>query len=405
MKRRSVLCALAALILLSWTVLSGCSRSKESVYLLNGYPELEESLLTLARRYEKEKGVRVRVVTVTRGGYENTLNTELNHFGPPALFTVNARTAMTWREHILDLSGTSAAKARTTTAFDLTDGEQLLALGWGDRCLGLAVNPGLLEKAGHSLAEITDYDSLRRVCQDIHARTDVLGFDAFASADLAGNAWRVTDVLFGPVYAREMADDPIHPAGTYLEHFRTIWELYLSNSPTVREKLTENGADPLQEFLRGKAVFLPSDSGEYGTLSAAVPDVAMIPVYSGLEGETGLLCHGGDAWAVNADLSAPEQKNALELLEWLLTDPEASAALTEHLGILPFAAGTESPNGFLRTAAEDVTAGRSGISAVVADRADPDRYRKNLTEALKLYSGDAAEENWAEVEKVLTDNK
>ena len=71
MKRRVLLCALA-LILLSSAVLSGCSRSRESVYLLNGYPEMEEALLTLAKRYEKEAGVQVRVVTVAKSGYENT---------------------------------------------------------------------------------------------------------------------------------------------------------------------------------------------------------------------------------------------------------------------------------------------------------------------------------------------
>ena len=404
MKRRSFLCALAALILLSWTVLSGCSRSRESVYLLNGYPELEESLLTMAKRYEKEEGVRVRVVTVTRGGYENTLNTELNHFGPPAIFTVTARTAQTWREFLLDLSDTAFAKARTTTVFDITDGEQLLAVGWGDRCLGLAVNSSLLEKSGHSLEEITDYDSLRRVCQDIHARTDVLGFDAFASADLTDSAWRVTDVLFAPVYARETAEDPEDPSGQYMEHFRTIWELYLSNGLTDRDKLAEGGADPREEFLRGKAVFLPADSTEYAALSAAAPEVAMIPVYCELEGEGGLVCHTGDAWAVNASLTPSEQKNALAFLQWMVTDPEASAALAEHLGVLPFA-GAESPNAFLRTAGEDVAAGRSGVSNLVSDRADPDRYRKNLTEALQLYGTDPTEESWAEVKKVLTDNK
>lgn len=407
MKRRSLLCAVVALILLSWTVLSGCSRSKESIYWLNSIPELEESALALAKRYEREKGVRVRVITPVSGAYETTLTSEMRRFGSPAIFSVNEQTVETWRELMLDLTGTDFARERITQAFDFLDGDgRLLAVGWGDMCLGIAVNPVLLERAGHSLDEIRDYDSLRLVCEDIHARTDLLGFDAFASTDLGEkNAWRVTDVLAGPVYARERSDE--ESSGDCAESFQMIYELCVANSPTPRSRIAGSGADPLNEFLRGKAVFLPSGSQEYGTLSAAVPEVEMIPCYCGLEGEEeqGLLCHAGEAWAVNADLSPTEQKNALAFLKWLVSDREAAAVLNGPLGIPAFRTGAENSNRFLQTAAEDVSSGRSGASLMVEDGRDPKRFRKDLTEALKLCNTEPTEESWEAVSRILTDKK
>ena len=123
--------------------------------------------------------------------------------------------------------------------------------------------------------------------------------------------------------------------------------------------------------------------------------MTLLPVWCGLEGEEerGLLCHMGDACAVNGNLTAAEQKSALALLQWLFTDPEASAVLTEYLGILPYRTGAESSNGFMRTAAADVAAGRSGASPVIGDLPDPDKFRNTLSDLLKLYVVEPTDEN------------
>ncbi len=59
------------------------------------------------------------------------------------------------------------------------------ALGFCYESFGIIVNKKLLEQAGHSLDEIKDFDSLKAVEDDIHARAGEMGFDVF-SAPLPG---------------------------------------------------------------------------------------------------------------------------------------------------------------------------------------------------------------------------
>ena len=68
----------------------------------------------------------------------------------------------------------------TTDAFNLKgeDG-QTLSIGYCYEAFGIIVNKALLEKAGHSIDEITNFESLKAVADDIHARASELGFDAF----------------------------------------------------------------------------------------------------------------------------------------------------------------------------------------------------------------------------------
>ena len=62
-------------------------------------------------------------------------------------------------------------------------------------CYGIIVNPDLVEKAGHSMDEIKNFDGLKAVVEDIHANAATLGFDAFTSCDMDGSSsWRFTAV-------------------------------------------------------------------------------------------------------------------------------------------------------------------------------------------------------------------
>ena len=48
------------------------SSAKGSVYWLNFKPEADEALQDIAKTYEKEKGVKVKVVTAASGNYNST---------------------------------------------------------------------------------------------------------------------------------------------------------------------------------------------------------------------------------------------------------------------------------------------------------------------------------------------
>ena len=69
MKKKYLALALVLAIVVS--LFSACGgSSKGSVYWLNFKPESDEALQQVAKMYEKETGVKVKVVTAASGTYE-----------------------------------------------------------------------------------------------------------------------------------------------------------------------------------------------------------------------------------------------------------------------------------------------------------------------------------------------
>ena len=66
---------LLALLCLTVLGLGSCGR-KDGVYFFNFKPEIAEKYEEIARVYEEETGVPVRVVTAASGTYEQTLKSE-----------------------------------------------------------------------------------------------------------------------------------------------------------------------------------------------------------------------------------------------------------------------------------------------------------------------------------------
>ena len=78
--------AIALSAVMSTVALTGCTSSSDdqasdnsqgSVYYLNFKPESEEQWKKIAEDYEKETGVKVKVVTAASGTYEQTLKSEV----------------------------------------------------------------------------------------------------------------------------------------------------------------------------------------------------------------------------------------------------------------------------------------------------------------------------------------
>ena len=169
----------------------------------------------------------------------------------------------------------------TTDAFNLKgeDG-QTLSIGYCYEAFGIIVNKALLEKAGHSIDEITDFASLKAVADDIHARAEELGFDAFSSAGLEGSSsWRFSGHLANMPLYYEFRDDNVteQPAtitGKYLANYKNIWDLYMNNATCAPSELAAKTRDEARaEFANGKAVFFQNGTWEYsGLIDAGMTD-------------------------------------------------------------------------------------------------------------------------------------
>lgn len=157
-----------------------------SVYYLNFKPEAEGAWQELAKVYTEQTGIEVKVVTAAGGNYADTLNAEMAKDTAPTLFNCgNAQSLKDWADYTLDLTETAFANELSTNDFNLYDESGALkAVGYCYESFGIIVNVDLLEKAGYTLADITNFETLKAVAEDIHARSAELGFDAFTSSGL-----------------------------------------------------------------------------------------------------------------------------------------------------------------------------------------------------------------------------
>ena len=117
------------------------------------------------------------------------------------------------------------------------------------RAYGIIVNKALLKQAGYEISDITNFETLKKVADDIHSRAAELGFDAFSSAGLeASSSWRFSGHLANMPLFYEFRDDNVtaQPAtikGTYLDAFKNVWDLYTTDSATTGAALTTATGD------------------------------------------------------------------------------------------------------------------------------------------------------------------
>ena len=373
------------------------SDSKGSVYWLNFKPEADEALQGIAKTYEKENGVKVKVVTAASGNYNSTLTSEMGKSAAPTLFVVGNQAAVkTWDDYCIDLKDTDVYKELSTDAFNLKDENgKVASMGYCYESYGIIVNKKLLKKAGHEITDIKDFASLKSVAEDIHKRADKLGFDAFTSSGMDdASSWRFTGHLANMSLFYEGRDDgwkeaPAEIKGTYLDNFKNVWDLYINNSKYDKKTLATGGYDAEAEFKKGEAVFYQNGTWEYDALKKSISDddMQMIPIYCGVEGEEKAgLCSGTEnCWAVNAKASKADQKATLEFMKWLVTSKEGTKVMAEQFGAIPYKKAADSGNVFLKNANDLLEAGNYNVDWAFNYTPNVDEWRASLVAAMNKY--------------------
>ena len=388
-----------------------------SVYYLNFKPEADQAWQDLAKIYTDQTGVQVKVITAASGQYDTTLTAEMEKGdAAPTLIQVGNKQGLdTWGYTLLDLTGTDLLNELTTTDFNLVDAEgKTKAVGYCYEAFGIIVNKELLEKAGYTVADIKDFESLKKVADDIHARAAELGFDAFTSAGLDGSSsWRFSGHLANMPLFYEFRDDgvtemPATIKGTYLENYKKIWDLYITDSAADPKKLaTATGDQAEAEFGEGKAVFYQNGTWEYANLTGNFnmnkDNLVMIPIYCGVAGEeNAALCAGTEnCWAVNSAASEANQKATLDFLKWVVTSEEGTKMMAEQFGPIPFKAAKAPENVFFQDANKLLAEGKYVVTWAFNFAPDVDNWRAGVVSALTQYS--AGEGQWDAVVSEFVD--
>lgn len=383
---------------------TGTSSGGGSVYWLNFKPESDGALQSVAAMYKEETGTDVKVVTAASGTYEQTLASEMDKSAPPTLFVMGTQDDVRdWGSYAVDLKGTPIEAELNTDAYNLYDDDgRLVAMGYCYECFGIIANPDLLEQAGYKIDDIKNFEALKTAAEDIHARADELGFDAFTSNDMdSSSSWRYTGHLANIDYYYEQGDEkwteaPPTITGDYLDNYRNLYDLAILNSTVPPTELATGGHDAEEEFRTGKAVFYINGSWQWPNVSELVPNAVMIPYYCGVDGEERAGLNNGteNNWAINAKASEADQQATMDFMVWCVTNPEASAMLVETFGVMPYKNAVESTNGFLANAEKYTEDGCYTMNWAFNYQPNVDEYRNALVSALNQYDADQSDGNW-----------
>ena len=397
MNRKSIISmALAATMIAGCSSASGTSAtgsdSKGRVYYLNFKPEADEYWQDLAKEYTEETGVPVTVLTAASGEYEKTLKSEMAKSEAPTLFQVNGPVGLaSWKDYCADLSGTDVDNELTNKAYELKDGDKVAGIGYVTEAYGLITNNALLKKAGYDASEITSFDKLKEVAEDITARKDELGFSAFTSAGMDGSSdWRFKTHLANlPIYYEYQADGVDNKdelSGKYLDNYKAVWDLYINNSTIDPSQLsTATGDQSEAEFVDEKAVFFQNGTWEYDAVKAIGDEnIAYLPIYFGVDDENEGICMGTENY-------------------WCVTSDKGVEAMTsgDKMGFnIPFNKNPESTNVLFKLANANTATPVSWNFTTMPS----ENWKNDLGQALTVYAADQTDANWKNVVSAFVDN-
>lgn len=366
------------------------------VYYLNFKPEQDEAWQDLAEAYTAETGVEVTVLTAADGTYESTLKSEMAKDQAPTLFQVNGPVGLaTWKDYCADLSGSEVYSHLTSEDYALKDGDSVLGIAYVIETYGIIYNKSILNDyctmdnaVISSVDDINNFDTLKAVADDIQARLDEIneqfGYElmgAFTSAGMDSSSdWRFKTHLANlPIYYEYQADgigstDAIK--GTYLDNYKKIWDLYITDSTCEPGLLSSKTGDEAEsEFGMEEAVFYQNGTWEYGNLTnpdngyiVTADDFSMMPIYIGVEGEENQgLCTGSENyWCVNSKASAEDQQATLDFLNWVVTSDTGRDSMANTMGFTTpfdtFADGYTADNCLIQADQAYTAAGKTPVT-------------------------------------------
>ena len=393
------------------------------VYLLNFKPETDDAWQKLAEDYNALGG-NVTVVTAADGQYDTTLQSELAKSNAPTIFNIgNSAAAQTYDSYTYDLKDTSLYNHATDHSLDVVYNGKVAGIANCYECYGIIVNKTILDNyctldnaVISCIDDITSFDTLKAVADDIQARVDEIndefGYEltgAFTSAGLDdSSSWRFSGHLANMPLYYEFVDDGLEDPtageaqikGTYLDNFKNVWDMYVSDSGADPQLLDGGSYNAEQEFGMEEAVFYQNGDWEYSALKdadgangylTADDELDMIPIYFGVDDENeGLAVGTENHWSINAKCSQEEIDASLNFLEWVITSDEGRDALTNTMGLsCPFDTFTDDyapTNAFGAKAATYTEAGKTSVAWAFNATPNVDDWRADVVAALVSYT-------------------
>ena len=396
-----------------------------AVYYLNFKPEQAEQWKELAKLYSDETGVPVTIETAASGTYESSLKSEMAKSEAPTLFQVNGPAGLaSWKDYCYDLKDSAIYKNLKSDDFALiNDAGEVQGVAYVIETYGLIYNKAILSEYCKmdgakikDVSEINSFAKLKEVADDMQARKEELGIQGvFASAGMDSSSdWRFKTHLANlPIYF-EYQDENIDTTeaikGTYLDAYKNIWDLYLTDStvePAMLSGMT--GENAAAEFGMGEAVFYQNGTWAYNDIAGnevADEDMGILPIYIGVgdEANQGLCTGSENYWCVNKNASQEDIDATLEFLEWVITSDEGRKSFRDDMGIVtPFSSFTEEyqpENPLVAASNEYIDAGKTSIPWVFST-IPSEKWKDDVGSALLEYAQGTG--NWEAVQSAFVE--
>ena len=358
--------------------LAACGeRNNAEVYFLNFKPESAEVYQEIAKKYEEETGVKVKVVTAAANTYEQTLKSEIAKSGAPTIFQVNGPIGYeSWKDYCLNIENSDFAKLLSddTLAIKGREGKGIYAVPYVVEGYGIIYNNAIMKKYFalngrqtkiDSAEQINNFDTLKAVVEDMTSRKDELGIrGVFASTSMAsGEDWRwQTHLLNVPLYyefkdSEDYADPTIaglnakEIAFRFSQNYKNIFDLYVNNSATEKGLLgSKSTNDSMAEFALGQVAMVQNGNWAWSQIkdvkgnTVSENDIKFLPIYTGIQGEEKQgICIGTENYlAINKNATEDQQKKSLDFLYWLYSSDIGKDYVTNKLDfITPFKSFSE----------------------------------------------------------------
>lgn len=396
-----------------------------SVYYLNFKPEQAEQWKDLAMEYSNETGIPVTIETAASGTYESTLKSEMAKSEAPTLFQVNGPAGLaSWKDYCYDLKDSAVYQNLKSDDFALiSDDGQVQGVAYVIETYGLIYNKDIIddycEMEGAKIKDVSEINSfakLKEVADDMQAKKDELGIKGvFASAGMDSSSdWRFkTHLANMPIYF-EYQDDNLDTTdaikGTYLDAYKNMWDLYITDStvePTMLSGMT--GEDAAAEFAMGEAVFYQNGTWAYNDITGNEvddDDMGMLPIYIGVGDEENQgLCTGSENyWCVNKNASQEDIDATLNFIEWVITSDRGRETFRDEMGfVTPFKTFTDEyqpENPLVAAANEYIDSGKTSIPWVFST-IPSEGWKNGVGSALLEYAQGTGD--WDKVKSAFVD--
>jgi raffinose/stachyose/melibiose transport system substrate-binding protein len=377
MKKRLLSVVLSAT--LATTLMAGCGSASTSskstsgakeIYFLNFKPEIASVYKDIAAEYEKETGVKVKVVTAAAGTYEATLKSEIAKSDAPTIFQINGPVGyQNWKDYCADLKDTKFYSYLTDKSLAVTDNGGVYGIPYVVEGYGIIYNDAIMKKyfalsdkavSVSSTADIKNFDTLKKVVEDMTKHKAQLGIKGvFGSTSLkAGEQRRWQTHLANLPFYYEFKDNTKYTdtivAGLntdkvdfkYANNYKNIFDLYINNSITDKKLLGSKSVDDsMSEFALGNVAMVQNGNWAWSQIKGVSgntvkeDDIKFMPIYTGVQGEENQgLCIGTENYfAINSKVSKEKQDASVKFLEWLYSSDKGKDYVTNKLGfIAPF---------------------------------------------------------------------